>query len=63
MTQNIEVAIVGSEFEELMFRAVPLIDHFLHEIFVIVQLKAKWSFVGFATGVTLNVQGHCQSVS
>ena len=41
MTQNIEVAVVGSEFEELMFGAVPLIDYFLHEIFVVVQLKAK----------------------
>ena len=46
-----------------MFRSVPLIDHFLHEIFVIVQLKAERSLVGFATCVTLNVQPHSQSVS
>ena len=62
MTENVEVAVVGTELEERMFWAVPLIDNLLHEIFVIVQLKAKWSLVGFATGVTLNVQPHGQHV-
>ena len=58
MTENVEVAVIGHELEELMFRAVPLIDHFLHKIFVIVQSKAERSLVSFASGVTLNVQSH-----
>jgi hypothetical protein len=40
MTENVEVAVIGPKLEELMLRAVPLIDYFLNEIFVIVQLKA-----------------------
>jgi hypothetical protein len=55
MTENVQVAVVGPKLEELVFRAVPLIDHFLHHIFVIVQSKAERSLVGLATGVTLNV--------
>jgi hypothetical protein len=60
MSENVKVAVIGPKLEQLMFWAVPLIEHFLHKIFVIVQLKAKWSLVGLATGVTLNVQlyGH-----
>src|SRR4051812_23227130 len=58
MTENIKVAVVGPKLDEFMFRAVPLIQNFLHEILVIVQLKPKWSLVSFATGVTLNVQPH-----
>jgi len=30
MAQNVEIAIVGSELEELMFRTVPVIDYFFH---------------------------------
>jgi len=63
MAENVKIAVVGPELEELMFRAVPLIDHFLHHIFVLVQLKAKRSLVGLVTGVTLDVQPHGQSVS
>jgi hypothetical protein len=58
MTENIQVAVIGPELEELMFGAVPLIDDFLHEILALVQLKAKRSLVGLTTGVTLNVQPH-----
>ena len=46
MTENVEVAVVGTELEERMPGAMPLIDHFLNHVFVIVQLKAEWSLVG-----------------
>jgi hypothetical protein len=45
MTENIQVAVVRPELEERTFGAVPLIDYFLHEIFAVVQLKAKRSLV------------------
>jgi hypothetical protein len=63
MTQNINAAILGPDLEELVFGAVPLIEHLLHEILVIIQLKTDRSFICFATGVTLNVQHHQESVS
>lgn len=58
MTEDVYVAVIGPKLEELMFRPVPLIDHFLHPIFVIVQLEAKQSFVCFMTGVTLYEHPH-----
>ena len=58
MTENVDIAVIGPHLEEFVFGAVPLIDHFLDEIFVLVQLKPKRSLVGLATGVTLNVQAH-----
>lgn len=58
MTQDVKIAIVGTKLEELMFRAVPLIDHFLHKIFTVVHLKAEGSLITFATGVTMNLQPH-----
>jgi len=63
MTENVDIAVIGPHLEEFVFGAVPLIDHFLDEIFVLVQLKPKRSLVGLATGVTLNVQPHVHSVS
>ena len=62
MTENVEVAVVRSDLEELVFWPIPLIEDFFHKILVLVQLKAKWSLVGLATGVTLNVQPHSQYV-
>jgi hypothetical protein len=58
MTENIQVAVICPQLEELVFRAVPLIGNLLHEIFVIVQFKTERSLIGLATRVTLNVQPH-----
>lgn len=46
-----------------MFGTVPLIEDFLDEIFVIVQLKAQRRLVGFMTGVALDVQPHTHIVA
>ena len=58
MTENVKVTVIGSELEEFVFRAIPLIDHLLHKIFALVQSKPKWSLVAFATCVTLDEQLH-----
>ena len=47
MTDDVKVAVIGTELKERMFGAVPLIDDLLHEILVIVQLKAKRSPLAF----------------
>ena len=56
MTENVDIAVIGPELEEHVFRAVPLIDYFFCKIFVRVQLEAMRCLVGLATGVTLNVK-------
>lgn len=58
MAKNVQITVVRPELEEHIIRAIPLIDDFLDKILAIVQLKADWSLVCFATGVTLNVQVH-----
>ena len=58
MTEDVHVAIIGPKLEESVFRPVPLIDHLLHPIFVIVQLEAKRSFVCFMTGIALDQHPH-----
>jgi len=40
MMQDVKVAVIGTELKEHVFEAVPLINYFLHEIFVIAQVKA-----------------------
>ena len=62
MTKNGQVAVVGSDLEDCVFWAVPLIDDFLDKILVVVQLKAKRPLVSRATGVTLDVQPHGQKL-
>jgi hypothetical protein len=58
MAQDVEVAIAGLELEKNMLGAVPLVDHVLHEILVVVQPKANGPLFGFATGVTLDLKIH-----
>jgi beta-phosphoglucomutase-like phosphatase (HAD superfamily) len=58
MTENVEVAVIGSQFEEDVFRAVPLVEYFLDKIFAPTHLKANWPFVCLAACITLNVDPH-----
>jgi hypothetical protein len=58
MPENVEVAVVGTNLEDDVLRAVPLIDYFLHKIFPMIQSKANWPFVPLAARVAVNVQLH-----
>jgi hypothetical protein len=58
MTDNVDVAVVGTELEEDVFRTVPLVDYFLYKIFAIPQLKANRPFVALPARVAVNAQLH-----
>jgi hypothetical protein len=58
MTENVEVAVVGTNLEEDVLWAVPLVDYFLYKIFVMIQSEANWSFVPLPARVTLNMHLH-----
>jgi hypothetical protein len=58
MTENVDIAVVGTEFEEDVFWTVPLVDYFLYDIFAITQSKANWPFLALAPRVAVNVQLH-----
>ena len=46
------------EVEEFVFRAIPRIEYFLHQILSGVQAKAQRFLLGVPTGITLNVRPH-----
>lgn len=58
MTENVEVAVVGTNLEEDVLWTVPLVDYFLHKIFAMIQSKANWPFVPLPARVALNMQLH-----
>ena len=58
MPENVEVFVVSSDLKEDMFWAVPLVEYFLDDIFVPIQLKANWPLICLAACITLNVQPH-----
>lgn len=58
MAEDVEIAVIGPKLEELVVGAVPLIENFLHELLVIVQLKAQRLLVYLVSGITENAESH-----
>ncbi len=58
MTEDVEVAVVGTNLEGDVLWTVPLVDYFLHKIFAMIQSKANWPFVTLSARVALNLQLH-----
>ena len=46
MSKDIDVAIIGAQLEKGIVRPIPAIQHFLHYIVMIIQLKANRIFIG-----------------
>jgi hypothetical protein len=63
MTDNVDVAVVGTELEEDVFWTVPLVDDFLYEVIAIAELKANWPLVALPARVAVNTQLHLIIVS
>jgi hypothetical protein len=53
--EDIQIAIIGSHFEEFRVRAVPSVENLLYSIAVFAKLEARGAFVRFATGIALHV--------
>ena len=58
VTQDIQVAIVGADFKEVVVRAVPLIEHFLNQILTLAQLKPHRPLVRPSAGIALYSHDH-----
>lgn len=52
------MSVVGPQFEECMFRPVPLVDHFFDQVLTFLEPKAKRSLVPFAAGIAMNFYPH-----
>jgi hypothetical protein len=63
VSENIQIAVIGTKLKEDAFRAVPLVDYFLHEILTLIQSKPNWPFVCLSACVTLNLQLHLTIVA
>lgn len=61
MTQDVEIAIIRADLEKDMLRAIPLVEHFLDNIFVTVQAKANGALIRLPPRVTMDLQGHTRS--
>ena len=45
-SEDVKVTIVGTDLEPGVRRPVPLIEHFLHPVFVPVDAKNDWPLLG-----------------
>jgi hypothetical protein len=45
VSKNVDVVIVGAQFEECIVRAVPLIDDLLHNVFTPIEFEAHGTLV------------------
>ncbi len=56
--QNIEIPIIGLDFEEEVFGTVPLIDYFFHEVLVFAHTKTDRPFTLLVTGIAVDLELH-----
>ena len=62
LAENVEVAIVGADFVELIVRAVPLVDDFFDHVVAVSHPESDGPLIGFATGVALHLQLHADYI-
>jgi hypothetical protein len=58
MTEDVEVVVVGTNFEKNVLWTVPLVDSFLHNVFAMIHAKPNWPFVPLPARIALNMQLH-----
>lgn len=70
VSEDVQIAVIGANFEVGIVGAVPLIQHLFDEVVAIAKAEADRSFVGLLAGVAFDVQVHssqfcliCQSMS
>ena len=54
--QDVEIAVICTDFVKGILRAVPLVQHFLDHVLVPVQPKANRPFVRRPTGIAIHLQ-------
>ena len=63
MPQDVQIAIIRPHLEEGGVRPIPLIDHFLDQIFLVSKLKPNRPFVSLSPRIRLDSQNHSCSRS
>ena len=58
MPQDVQIAIIRPHLEEGGVRPIPLIDHFLDQIFMVSELKPNGPFVSLSPRIRLDSQNH-----
>jgi len=56
--QDVEIAVIGTDFVKGILRAVPLVQYFLDHVLVPVQPKANRPFVRYPPGIAIHFQLH-----
>jgi hypothetical protein len=63
MPQDVQIAIIRPHLEEGGVRPIPLIDHFIDQIFMVSELKSNRPFVSLPPRIRLDSQNHSCSRS
>jgi hypothetical protein len=58
VSEDVQIAVIGSKFEVGIVRAVPLIEHLFDAVVAITKAEADRSFVSLLAGVAFDVQVH-----
>src|SRR5271166_4947222 len=61
--QDVEIAVICTDFVKAILRAVPLVQYFLNHVLVPIQPKANRPFVRCSTGIAIYLQIHLLSSS
>ena len=54
--QDIKVAVIRQNLEEIILRAVPLIDNLFHRVFMMAKPKPHRPLVSLSTGIAVHIQ-------
>jgi hypothetical protein len=58
LTEDVEVAVIGSDLEESVVGPVPLVKNLLNYPQLVSQVKPYWSLVRLASGIAFHAQLH-----
>lgn len=62
MPEDVQVAVICPDFVPGVFRAVPLIEHFLDYVFVFIDSEADRSFISYPSRVALDLHPHISRI-
>jgi hypothetical protein len=56
LTQDIEITVVSTDFEEGVMRAIPLVENFLDQVLVPAKSKTNRPFFRLPAGIAIDFQ-------
>jgi hypothetical protein len=58
LPQNIEIAVIGAQFEKDLLRPEPLVEHLVNHVLAVIDAKTNWSLVCLSSRVAIDFQFH-----